>query len=101
MSGGVPAFFIFLDNRYVEASADTAILSTDTWHHVAVVFDAAHGEKRIHIDGALDATIDTDQVALTPPALSSDRRMLATTAMVDGLRIGGALTALEILRSMI
>jgi hypothetical protein len=49
----------------------------------------------------LDSRTDTDQVGLTPPVLSSGGRVLAVTAMVDGLRIGGAVTALEILRSMI
>jgi hypothetical protein len=66
--------------------------------------DLFDGDPRIAEPGfplALDSRTDTDRVALTPPVLSADGRMLAATAMVDGLRIGGALTALEILRSLI
>jgi hypothetical protein len=50
---------------------------------------------------SLDTTPETDKVALTPPRLSRDRHHAAVTAMVDGLRIGGALTALEILESLL
>jgi len=35
------------------------------------------------------------------PRLSNDGRLLAVTAMVDGLRVGGAATALEVLRSLL
>jgi len=63
-------------------------------------FDAAPqvvlGETPI----SLDVVPDRDNVLLTQPQISPDRRMVAMTAMVDGLRIGGALTAVEILRSM-
>lgn len=48
----------------------------------------------------LDLVPDRDHVLLTQPQISSDRRMVAMTALVDGLQIGGALTAVEILRSM-
>lgn len=50
---------------------------------------------------ALDATPETDQVTVLRPRLSRNRRCLATTALFDGLRIGGALTALEILQSIL
>lgn len=50
---------------------------------------------------SLDTTPETDRVAMTPPRLSYDRRHVAISAMVDGLRIGGALTALEILESVL
>jgi len=49
---------------------------------------------------SLDLVPDRDHVLLTQPQISPDRRMVAMTALVDGLRIGGALTAAEILRSM-
>ena len=49
---------------------------------------------------SLDLVPDRDHVLLTQPQISPDRRMVAMTAMVDGLRIGGALTAVDILRSM-
>lgn len=48
----------------------------------------------------LDLVPDRDHVLLTRPQLAPDRRMVAITAMVDGLRIGGALTAVEILRTL-
>lgn len=50
---------------------------------------------------SLDTTPETDRVAMTPPRLSYDRRHVAISAMADGLRIGGALTALEILESLL
>jgi len=50
---------------------------------------------------SLDSIPDTDHVVVTPPALSSDRTQLALTLMADGLRIGGALTALDILETLI
>ncbi len=49
----------------------------------------------------LDASTDSDLIALSLPRLSGDDRVLAITAMVDGLRVGGALTGIEILRSML
>ena len=48
-----------------------------------------------------DTTPETDRVAMTPPRLSYDRRHVAISAMVDGLRIGGALTAREILEAVL
>jgi aspartate-semialdehyde dehydrogenase len=50
---------------------------------------------------ALDRIIDADQVAMMTPQLSRDRYHLGVTMMIDGLRVGGATTALEILRSML
>ena len=50
---------------------------------------------------SLDAATDSDRLTLSLPRLSADGRTLAITAMADGLRVGGALTALQILRSMI
>jgi len=49
---------------------------------------------------SLDLVPDRDHVLLTQPQVSPDRKMVAMTAMVDGLRVGGAQTAVEILRSM-
>jgi hypothetical protein len=50
---------------------------------------------------SLDTTPETNTVAMTPPRLSHDRKHVAICAMVDGLRIGGALTALDILGSVL
>jgi hypothetical protein len=48
----------------------------------------------------LNLVPERDHILLAPPQLSPDRRLIALTAMVDGLRLGGALTAVEILRAM-
>jgi hypothetical protein len=49
----------------------------------------------------LDSIPDTDHVVVTPPVLSADRTQLALTLMADGFRIGGALTALDILETLV
>ena len=49
----------------------------------------------------LEACTGSGLVALSMPRLSNDGRLLAVTAMVDGLRVGGAATALEVLRSLL
>jgi len=49
---------------------------------------------------SLDAVPDRDHIFVSQPQLSPDRRIAAVTAMVDGLRLGGALTAVEILRAL-
>ena len=48
----------------------------------------------------LDTVPDRDHALLAPPQLSPDRRIIALTAMMDGLRLGGALTAVDILRAL-
>jgi len=50
---------------------------------------------------SLDSILDNDRVLVTPPRFSPDRRHLALTLMADGLRIGGALTAIDILETLI
>jgi aspartate-semialdehyde dehydrogenase len=50
---------------------------------------------------SLEACTGGSLVALSMPRLSNDGRLLAVTAMVDGLRVGGAATALEVLRSLL
>jgi hypothetical protein len=67
------------------------------------VLDALRNDERfagLDFPVGLDATIDSDLVTIGLPRLAADGRTLALTAMVDGLRVGGALTALEILRSL-
>ncbi len=49
---------------------------------------------------SLDAVPDRDHIFVSQPQLAPDRRIVAVTAMVDGLRLGGALTAVEILRAL-
>ena len=49
----------------------------------------------------LDSIADTDHVVVMPPAVSPDSTQLALTLMVDGLRVGGAMTALDILEALV
>ena len=57
-------------------------------------------EAQLRVRRAALAT-ETDQLAIIRPRLSRDNRHLATIAMLDGLRIGGAATALEVLLSIL
>lgn len=50
---------------------------------------------------SLDSVPDTDRVVATAPIVSSDGRQVAITLMADGLRIGGALTAIDVLESLV
>jgi hypothetical protein len=50
---------------------------------------------------SLDSVPDRNHVVVTPPTLSPDGSQLALTMMADGLRVGGALTAVEILEALI
>jgi hypothetical protein len=50
---------------------------------------------------SLDSVPDQERVLLTPPWLSPDGTQLALTMMADGLRVGGALTAVEILEALL
>jgi len=49
----------------------------------------------------LDSIPDTNHVMVAPPAVSPDQTQLALTLMIDGLRVGGALTALDILEALV
>jgi hypothetical protein len=50
---------------------------------------------------SLESVTDSDQVVATAPIVSSDGGQVAITLMADGLRIGGALTAIDVLESLI
>lgn len=50
---------------------------------------------------SLDAVPDRDFAIISPPVMAPDGRQLAVTIMADGLRIGGALTAIDILNSLV
>ncbi|PWB71211.1 MAG: hypothetical protein C3F15_12965 [Holophagae bacterium] len=68
------------------------------------VLEALREDERIaepDLPLSLDACVESSLVALSMPRLSNDGRVLAVTAMVDGLRVGGAATALQILRSLL
>ena len=49
----------------------------------------------------LESITNRDQVVVTPPCLSPNGTQLALTMMVDGFRVCGALTAVEILEALI
>jgi hypothetical protein len=61
----------------------------------------ASGDLALVEQASLNDVTERDRVFVTRPHLSGDRRTLAVTAMADGLRIGGALTAIRLLTSMI
>jgi len=48
---------------------------------------------------SLDTVPDNDWVLVTAPVISPDGTQLAFTTMADGLRVGGALTAVDILEA--
>ncbi|NOZ79101.1 MAG: hypothetical protein GXP48_07980 [Acidobacteria bacterium] len=49
----------------------------------------------------LDTVVDQETILVAIPSFAADHRSLAVTTMADGLLIGGALTALELLGSLI
>ena len=68
------------------------------------IMEALREDERISepdLPLSLDACVESGMVALSMPRLSNDGRVLAVTAMVDGLQVGGAATALQILRSLL
>lgn len=69
-----------------------------------VVRDALEQAEGLVIEAAplsLDSVPDRDEVVVSPPSLSPDGSQLALTMMADGLRVGGALTAVEILQGLL
>jgi len=68
------------------------------------VRDVLAQAEAIEIDSlpiSLDSVPDRDLVVVTPPSFSPDGNQLAMTMMADGLRIGGALTAVDILEGLL
>lgn len=76
VSGGRPTFSIFIGGRYLNVMADTPNLKTDTWHHLAGVYDGR--QARLYLDGILMASADR----LGP--LKDNRLPLVIGADVDG-----------------
>lgn len=69
----------------------------------STVLGLLDADERLEVaDGplGLDQVVESDHVHLSLPVFSPDRRRLAITLMVDGLRIGGARTAIDLLRSL-
>lgn len=70
----------------------------------AELLECLEGKPRIAIcdlPQRLDEVVGTEQIALAQPHLSPDGRLAVLTAMLDGLRLGGALSALEALESLV
>lgn len=65
------------------------------------VLAQAEGIEIESLPMSLDSVVDRDEVIVTPPSLSPDGTQLALTMMADGLRVGGALTAVEILEGLL
>ena len=61
----------------------------------------AEGLELVSLPVSLDSITDSDRVIVTQPWFSPDRTQLALTMMADGLRVGGALTAVEILQALL
>jgi hypothetical protein len=70
-------------------------------HDVDEALSLAAGIEVADFPLGLDSLPNTDHVVVTPPAMSPDHTQLALTLMIDGLRIGGALTALDILETLV
>lgn len=83
---------VYLGFRFDEPVEEDAVRE-------AIVADQRIDLREGHL--SLDSAPDTEKVAVTPPRMSLNRQHVVVTAMVDGLRIGGALTALEILESLL
>jgi hypothetical protein len=65
------------------------------------VFEQAEGIVIESMPLSLDSVPDRDEVVVAPPWMSPDGSQLALTMMADGLRVGGALTAVEILQALL
>lgn len=99
----------------LEVTATRAVLGVFHGYLAHLTFRFAEPRQRDEVEGAwngsrdlalveqlaLNDVTERDRVFVTRPRLSRDRRTLAVTAMADGLRIGGALTAIRLLTSML
>lgn len=68
------------------------------------VLEALREDERIadpDLPLSLDACVESGLIGLSMPRLSGDGSLLAVTAMVDGLQVGGAATALQVIRSLL
>jgi hypothetical protein len=65
------------------------------------VLEQAEGIEIDSLPVSLDSVPHRDHVVVTPPSLSPDGTRLALTMMADGLCVGGALTAVEILERLV
>jgi len=68
------------------------------------LLDAWAATTSIVVEGPplrLDVVTQTDTIWVTRPQLARDHRSFSVIAMLDGLRVGGALTAIEILKALL
>jgi aspartate-semialdehyde dehydrogenase len=70
-------------------------------HDVRQALELAEGLFTDSLPISLDSVPDQDCVFVTPPLLSPDGTQLALTMMADGLRVGGALIAIQILEALL
>lgn len=56
VSDGRPQFSIFIGDDYLNAAAPSPILKTNTWHHLAGVYDGK--QARLYLDGKLIGSAD-------------------------------------------
>ncbi|MEJ2189836.1 MAG: hypothetical protein P8Y93_10590 [Acidobacteriota bacterium] len=68
---------------------------------VVEALSAATSLELCELPLSLDSVPDHDRVLVAPPTISPDGRQLLLTLMADGLRIGGSLTTLDILETLI
>ena len=54
VNNGEPAFSVFAGGRYATARAEDPTLGTNTWHHIAGVYDGE--EVRLYVDGKLESS---------------------------------------------
>lgn len=69
--------------------------------NVREALSQAEGIEIADLPVSLNGVADRDNAIITPPVMSPDGRQLALTAMADGLRVGGALTAIDILETLV
>ena len=56
VSDGTPSFSIFLGDAYVDVAGERGSITTNTWHHMAGVYDG--NQVRLYLDGNLIASQD-------------------------------------------
>ena len=83
--GGVPEFVIHLGGRYATARSSAPPVATQTWHHIAGVYDGT--EVRLYVDGK--------RVAATPGSGRRTRRAVPFLIGADPNGDGRATSAFD------
>lgn len=58
VSAGRPSFSILIGDRYLNVEASSPLLKTDTWHHLAGVYDGK--QARLYLDDKLIGSADRE-----------------------------------------